>query len=99
MPPPEETDTEADQAAARVRASRELVDKARRIQADALKIESMCYVAMADAVSEEHVDLEGDGVGFEVVYSVTLERADAQAGDGQAMIGAILSLFSAGGTL
>ncbi|WP_281978791.1 phage tail protein [Pseudorhizobium flavum] len=48
-------------------------------------------------MSEEHVDLEGDGVGFEVIYSVTLERADAQAGDGQSVIGAILSLFSAGG--
>jgi hypothetical protein len=37
-------------SAERVKASRELVDKARRMQADALKIESMCYVAMADAV-------------------------------------------------
>lgn len=36
--------------AEKVKASRELVDKARRMQADALKIESMCYVAMADAV-------------------------------------------------
>lgn len=39
-------------SAERVKASRELVDKARRMQADALKIESMCYVAMADAVDE-----------------------------------------------
>lgn len=38
--------------AEKVKASRELVDKARRMQADALKIESLCYVAMADAVDE-----------------------------------------------
>lgn len=38
--------------AEKVKASRDLVDKARRMQADALKIESMCYVAMADAVDE-----------------------------------------------
>lgn len=37
-------------SAERVKASRDLIDKARRMQADALKIESMCYVAMADAV-------------------------------------------------
>ncbi len=36
--------------AKKVKASRELVDKARRMQAEALKIESICYVAMADAV-------------------------------------------------
>lgn len=40
----------AGDSASRVKASRELVDKARRMQADALTIESMCYVAMADAV-------------------------------------------------
>lgn len=40
----------AGDSAETVKASRELVDKARRMQADALKIESMCYVAMADAV-------------------------------------------------
>lgn len=39
-------------SAERVKASRELVDKARRMQAEALKIESLCYVAMADAVDE-----------------------------------------------
>ncbi|OHV85937.1 hypothetical protein [Ensifer sp. LCM 4579] len=38
--------------AAKVKASRELIDKARRMQAEALKIESMCYVAMADAIDE-----------------------------------------------
>ncbi|WP_416065399.1 hypothetical protein ACK9YZ_01235 [Rhizobium sp. ZK1] len=37
-------------SAERVKASREVVDKARRMQAEALKIESLCYVAMADAV-------------------------------------------------
>lgn len=36
--------------AQKVKASRELVDKARVLQAEALKIESICYVAMADAV-------------------------------------------------
>jgi len=50
-------------------------------------------------MSEEHIDLEGDGVGFEVVYSVTLERADPRPGDGQAVISAILSLFFVGGAL
>lgn len=39
-------------SAARVKASRALVDKARALQADALKIESLAYVAMADAVDE-----------------------------------------------
>ncbi|WP_337738430.1 hypothetical protein [Sinorhizobium meliloti] len=38
--------------AEKVKASRELIDKARRMQAEALKIESMCYVAMADAIDE-----------------------------------------------
>ncbi len=36
--------------ARKVKASRVLVDKARGLQAEALKIESICYVAMADAV-------------------------------------------------
>lgn len=36
--------------AQKVKASRELIDKARRMQGAALKIESMCYVVMADAV-------------------------------------------------
>jgi hypothetical protein len=39
-------------SAERVKTSRDLVDKARRMQAEALKIESLCYVAMADAVDE-----------------------------------------------
>tara|TARA_R110002020_G_scaffold471284_1_gene698244 strand:- start:34338 stop:35891 length:1554 start_codon:yes stop_codon:yes gene_type:complete len=39
-------------SAERVKASRVLVDKARRLQADALKIESMSYVAMADAADD-----------------------------------------------
>lgn len=38
--------------AEKVKASRELIEKARRMQAEALKIESMCYVAMADAIDE-----------------------------------------------
>lgn len=43
-------------AAEKVKASRELVDKARRMQAEALRIESMCTVAMADAVDEAQAD-------------------------------------------
>lgn len=39
-------------AATRVGASRALVEKARKMQAEALKIESLCYVAMADTVDE-----------------------------------------------
>lgn len=38
--------------ARRVKASHKLVEKARRLQADALKIESLCLVAVADAVDE-----------------------------------------------
>lgn len=38
--------------AERVKASRTLVEKARRLQADALKIEALSYCAMADAVDE-----------------------------------------------
>lgn len=40
----------AGDSAERVKASRELVDRSRRMQAEALKIESYCYCAMADAV-------------------------------------------------
>lgn len=40
----------AGDSAERVKASRELVDRSRRLQAEALKIESYCYCAMADAV-------------------------------------------------
>jgi len=36
--------------AEKVKASRQLIDKARRMQADALKIESVCYIEMANAV-------------------------------------------------
>ncbi|ATE84638.1 CcrM-like DNA methyltransferase [Sinorhizobium phage phi2LM21] len=38
--------------AEKVKASRELIEKARRMQAEALKIESMCYVAMANTIDE-----------------------------------------------
>lgn len=38
--------------ASRVKASRSLVDKARMMQADALKIEALAYCAMADTVDE-----------------------------------------------
>ncbi|WP_205908197.1 hypothetical protein [Rhizobium wuzhouense] len=38
--------------ASRVKVSRDLIDKAKRMQADALKIESICYCRMADAVDE-----------------------------------------------
>lgn len=53
----------AGDSAEKVKASRELVDKARRMQADALKIESMCYVAMADAVDEAKARGELSGPG------------------------------------
>ncbi|WP_154664946.1 hypothetical protein [Allorhizobium undicola] len=36
----------------RVKASRAMIEKARRMQADALKIETICTIAMADAVDE-----------------------------------------------
>lgn len=53
----------AGDSAERVKASRALVEKARRMQADALKIESMCYVAMADAVDEAKAKGELSGPG------------------------------------
>jgi len=39
-------------SAERVKASRQLIDKARRMQADALYVESQCIIRMADAVDE-----------------------------------------------
>lgn len=50
-------------------------------------------------MTEGHEDLTRDGLGFIVGYSVTLEQADAQSGDGQSIISALLSLFSIGGNL
>ncbi len=38
--------------AEKVKASRELIEKARLMQAEALKIESMCFVALADTIDE-----------------------------------------------
>jgi hypothetical protein len=48
-------------------------------------------------LTEEHVDLEGDGVGFEVLYTLTLEQAEERPGDGQSIISGLLSLFGLGG--
>ena len=42
----------AGDSAERVKASRDLVERSRRMQAEALKIETFCYAAMADAVDE-----------------------------------------------
>ncbi|TRL35484.1 phage tail protein [Rhizobium straminoryzae] len=51
------------------------------------------------SISEEHRALMSDGVGFELLYTVALEQADERPGDGQSVIGALLSLFSLGGVL
>lgn len=48
-------------------------------------------------LSEEHRDLERDGVGFELLYTITLEQADERPGNGQAVISALISLFGVGG--
>jgi uncharacterized protein len=50
-------------------------------------------------MTEQHDDLQKNGVGFQVVYSVTLEQADPQTGDGQTVISALLSLFALGSAL
>lgn len=50
-------------------------------------------------LAEDHQDLGPDGVGFIVAYSVTLEQAEERPGDGQSIIGALLSLFAAGGVI
>jgi len=50
-------------------------------------------------MTETHEDLTRDGLGFVVVYSVTLEQADERAGDGQQVIQSLLSLFNIAGVL
>lgn len=50
-------------------------------------------------ISETHEDLTKEGLGFIISYSVTLEQAEERSGDGQAVIGALLSLFKLGGRL
>ncbi len=44
-------------------------------------------------MTEQHEALQRNGVGFEVVYTVTLEQADPRSGDGQTIISSLLSLF------
>lgn len=66
------------------------------MRGDGYRFES--WYAIKD-MTEEHVDLEGDGVGFEVLYTLTLEQADERPGDGQSIISSLLSLFDLGGTL
>ncbi|UXS04480.1 phage tail protein [Agrobacterium tumefaciens] len=51
------------------------------------------------AMTEEHRDLMSDGVGFELLYTIVLEQADERPGDGQSVIGGLLSLFSLNGVL
>lgn len=46
-------------------------------------------------MTEQHGDLEASGVGFTLDWEIVLEPADEQAGDGQAVVSGILSLFSA----
>lgn len=50
-------------------------------------------------MTESHEDLTRDGLGFVIVYSVTLEQADERAGDGQQVIQSLLSLFNIAGVL
>lgn len=50
-------------------------------------------------IVERHADLTKTGVGFTLDYEITLEPADEQTGDGQAVISSILSLFGALGSL
>lgn len=50
-------------------------------------------------MTETHEDLTSDGLGFLVVYSVTLEQADERAGDGQQVIQSLLSLFNIAGLI
>lgn len=71
--------------AQKVKVSRELVDKARRMQAEALKIESICYVAMADAVDAAQAkgELARPGrktnISGENVFTLDEVGLDAQA--------------------
>jgi len=50
-------------------------------------------------ISEEHREIQRNGIGFEVLYTITLEQAEEQAGDGLAVVGGLLSLFSSLGGL
>lgn len=45
-------------------------------------------------ITETHENLTRDGLGFIVVFSVTLEQAEERAGDGQQVIASLLSLFN-----
>jgi len=70
--------------AVKVKTSRDLVDKARRMQAEAVKIESICYVSMADTVdqaqSEGRVATAGrpKNVGHENVFTIEEIGLDRQ---------------------
>jgi phage protein U len=50
-------------------------------------------------MTESHEDLTEQGLGFIIVYSVTLEQADERPGDGQQVIQSLLSLFNIAGVL
>ena len=46
-------------------------------------------------IAEEHREIQRNGVGFEIAYTITLEQADEQPGDGLNVVGGLLSLFNA----
>lgn len=46
-------------------------------------------------LSEQHEEIERDGVGFIVTVRIVLEQADMGAGDGLNVISGLLSLFDA----
>ena len=50
-------------------------------------------------ITESHSNLMANGVGFTVQHSITMEQADMDEGDGQQVVSALLSLFSALGAL
>ncbi len=46
-------------------------------------------------IDEEHREIQRNGVGFEIAYTITLEQADEQQGDALNVIGGLFSLFKA----
>lgn len=47
------------------------------------------------AISEQHREIVGNGVGFVVQHSITMVRTEADAGSGQQIVSGLLALFSA----
>ncbi|WP_137136606.1 phage tail protein [Rhizobium sp. FKY42] len=50
-------------------------------------------------IDEEHREVQRNGVGFEIAYTITLEQAEEQQGDALNVIGGLFSLFKALGGL